>query len=322
MDRISLREMGEQEPTPLHVHGKNGERDEQQTPPSRLRRWFRTSLLAGVLLAIGGDTTTTIKCTPPLPTGGMVERGGKTGIPGTYKEELIRNPSLTTEEYLDLLARSLDTPEKLGQYLQASIQYVQEPEGKNEWQTLEETIQTGKGDCEEYAFLAQNILHRQGKNAHVVSNFRDHASCVWIQKRPNGRYDGYSFDDFGMDKNGEAGWFVSRPLGDTSPSPSEEGYESVLAALNGALSSHNGKEYSVNPYLIPVLRIRGCGLKHYDYLTIRAFDPDASALARISNIEAAALFALLGGGYAASRLWKSRGKGGTWKEYFTTFHLH
>lgn len=277
----------------------------------RLQRWVRAALLGTLTVVCGGGDARF----PDHPHHGNITEDSALqnavpprtdGLPGTFSEERVKDPRLTEEQYLDLLALSLDTPKKLGQYLRTRIQYVKELQGENYWQTPEETIQRGEGDCEDYAFLAQRILEHQGKNAHVVSNVQDHASCVWIQKRPDGRYDGYNFDDFGMDKNGDVGEWMSRPYRDTSPRTSVEGHESVLAALNAALSSNNGKGYSVHPYLIPVLRLRDCGIKHHDYTTIYAFDPDAPSFARTSNIDAAALFALLGGGYAAFRRWKQR----------------
>lgn len=295
--------------------------------PGKLQRWVRAALVATLAVVCGGDSYP-----PPhhrhlditensAPRNAVPPRID--GLPGTFSEEQEKDPTLTENGYIDLLVRSLDTPEKLGRYLRTRIEYVQDPKGENYWQTPEETIQRGEGDCEDYALLAQRILQSQGKNAHVVSNFQDHASCVWIRKRANGKYDGYNFDDAGVDKNGELKELLQRPLGDTSPLMLE-GHDTVLDALNAALSSHNEKGYSVPPYYIPVHRLRHFGIKHYDYLTIHAFDPDLPCIARISNIELTALATLLGMAYGTHRFLRRRREGirGTWKEYFTTFRLH
>lgn len=293
--------------------------------PGKVQRWIRAALLGTLPFLCGGDT-------PPTHFGHekAAQYSSREGIPpkrsnelpGTFSEEQMKHSGLTEEQYIDLLTRSLDTPEKLGQYLQTHIQYAPEPKEEDHWQTPEETIRRGKGDCEDYALLAERILNNQGKNAHVVSNLRDHASCVWIKKRPDGRYDGYNFDDAGMDKNGKAGEWIRRPYWDTSPLSADEGHESVLAALNAAISSHNGKNYSVNPSFIPILHTRNCGLKHRDYLTVDAFDPDGSIVRRISHVDASAIFILLAGSYAAYALRRRRKDGETWKKYSTEFCLY
>lgn len=233
----------------------------------------------------------------------------------------------TEEEHLSILAQSLNTPEKLGQYLQASICYVRESNGKDRWQTAQETLRRGSGDCEDFAFLAQAILTLQGKTAHVVPP-PGHAVCIVVERRPDGKYDGYGFDEHGCNRNGETYFALQRGIGKTEP-VTPDGYATVLEAVNAILQQYESGDpsishYKVQPYWIPVLRLRGGTIPHEDIVTIHAFDPNAPIPMHISGIDLAALAALLGGAYGTYRFLRRRREGAkeTWKEYFTTFRLH
>lgn len=229
-------------------------------------------------------------------------------------------------EAQQLLARTLTTPEKLGQYLQDNIRYVREPNRKDHWQMAQETLQRGSGDCEDFAFLAQTILTLQGKTAHVVPP-PGHAVCVAVERRPDGKYNGYGFDEHGCNRNGEAYFAPRRGIGKTEP-VTPDGYATILEAINAVLQQYESSDpsashYRVQPYWIPVLRLRGNAIPHEDIVTIHAFDPDLPGIARISGIDLAALAALLGGTYGTYRRFRRRREEKeTWKDYFTTFHLH
>lgn len=258
----------------------------------KLQRWVRTAVLGTLPLLYGGDGA------------GRADR----------------------PEAQQLLARTLTTPEKLGQYLQDNIRYVREPNGKDHWQTAQETLQRGSGDCEDFAFLAQTILTLQGKTAHVVPP-PGHAVCVAVERRPDGKYNGYGFDEHGCNRNGEAYFAPRRGIGKTEP-VTPDGYATVLEAINAVLQQYESSDpsashYRVQPYWIPVLRLRGNAIPHEDIVTIHAFDPDPPGIARVSGIDLAALAALLGGAYGTYRhLRRRREEKETWKDYFTTFHLH
>lgn len=259
----------------------------------KLQRWVRAAVLGTLPLLCGGD-----------------------GIGRADRPEAPQ-----------LLARSLHTPEKLGQYLQANIRYVREPNGKDHWQTAQETLRRGSGDCEDFAFLAQTILTLQGKTAHVVSP-PGHAVCVAVERRPDGKYNGYGFDEHGCNRNGETHFAPQRGIGKTEP-VTPDGYATVLEAINAVLQQcesgdPSASHYKVQPYWIPVLRLRGGALPHEDIVTVHAFDPDLPGIARISGLELMSLAALLGGAYGTYRLLRRRREGAkeTWKDYFTTFRLH
>lgn len=268
----------------------------------KFQRWVRAAILGTLPLLCGGD-----------------------GAGRTDRPEAPATRNFCAEERRpDLLARSLDTPEKLGRYLQDNIRYVREPNGKDHWQTAQETLRRGSGDCEDFAFLAQAILTLQGKTAHVVPP-PGHAVCIAVERRPDGKYDGYGFDEHGCNKNGEAYFSLQRGIGKMEP-VTPDGYATVLEAMNAVLQHYENSDpttphYKVRPYWIPVLRMRGNGIPHEDVVTVHAFDPDLPGIARISGIELASLMALLGGTYGTYRFLRREEKE-TWKDYFTTFRLH
>lgn len=285
----------------------------------KLQRWVRAAILGTLPFLCGGDAAphadrpeapATRNCcadNAPPPKAD--------GLPGTLSDEKMKNPACTEEQYFDLLARTLTTPEKLDRFLRTRMRYawdspnpddpLQEGTQQNHGsygQTPQETIRRtdkGKmlGDCEDYAILAQEILRRQGKNAHVVFLPEEkHAMCVWVEKDEEGRYRGQ-----GADENG-----VICPTGKAT----------LAEAICGAT-----RHYPFHPYCIPVCRRVG-SFWYVDVVSIHAFDPDLPGIARIGAIELMALGALLGGTYGTYRHLRRREEKETWKGYFTTFRLH
>jgi len=62
------------------------------------------------------------------------------GVPyGTLAYERQRNPEMTADDYLDFLAKELDTPEKLYVFLISNMQYTLE--NQEEFQTAQETVE-------------------------------------------------------------------------------------------------------------------------------------------------------------------------------------
>lgn len=137
---------------------------------------------------------------------------------GTFEEQKKLNKKLSPDQYLDFLAKKLNTPQKIATFLNKFMKYTHDTpnlvkpllEGTTEtsqdyWQTAVETVKRVKngrmlGDCDDYAFLAQAILLRQGKQAFVVS-IPEHAFCVWIEKL-DGRYHANTLGTSGLDVNG------------------------------------------------------------------------------------------------------------------------
>lgn len=306
----------------------------------KFRRWFRTALLTVLPLLCGGDS--------PSPYSHQYTDSDNShlvhfsssprpdGLPGIFFEERQKNLLLTEEQYLDLLARELNTPEKMDAFLKTRMSFVARSSASNpkrgghlHAQTAQETsrrIENGKmlGNCADYASFGQEILQRQGKVAHILAP-PGHAVCVWLEQRPNGKYDGFGLDEHGVNKNGELHYTPQRPLGKGEPR-TPDGYRTMIEAVNAVLQhypdeSSDPPNYSVSPYYIPVLRTR-LGLHYEDVVTIHALDPDGSIISKIGAYEASAIFALLVGGYAMYALRRRRKGGETWKKYSTRFRLY
>lgn len=119
---------------------------------------------------------------------------------GTFPNEREKNSHLTSEEYLEMLINELDTSERLATYLARFMRYTPDAPNNEQqlidhWQKPLETIErveNGKmlGDCEDYSFLAKEILHRQGKLAHVL-DIPLHAMCAWVEQTQDGKYIGH-----------------------------------------------------------------------------------------------------------------------------------
>ena len=162
----------------------------------------------------------------------------------TFDREQVNNPELSEDQYLDMLEQKLNTPEKLWRYIETYFHYVHDsndPEnplkkGTDEshgdyWQTPQETVRRvddGRilGDCDDWAFFAREVLRRQGKLAHALS-CPSHATCIWVEKRPDGKYDAYSIGTFGLDKNGQRGG---------SGKNAQDGYPTIREALQAIAS--------------------------------------------------------------------------------------
>lgn len=306
----------------------------QPTAVSRIQAWARVALLCLTSLGIStGITTLSEKFHRTVPA--STNKTHATDIPGTLMEERMHNPGLTENEYLDLLASRLSTPEALHRFFMEKMKHTKEyasgEEPVDHWQTPEETVRrvervTRKrilngglggvqtyqqlamcGDCEDYAFLAQEILWRQGKAAHVIDLPEGHSACVWIEKNPNGRYNSFVLDEGGVIRNGQV---VDQPSPNTP-----DGFDSLQEAFNTAINRFKPlKWYNMNPAFIPVDRMRG-EVGYKDAITIQAFDPDAPHMP--STIDFLAILGLCSTVYGIHRLIKRRKNGETWKEYFT-----
>lgn len=288
---------------------KEGGAEKQNGAIGRIQRWLRAGILGSALLASGGEH-------PPYTPTTTVTIGAEEPLPGTYVEEQQNIPSLTEEQYLALLARTITTPEKLDRFIKTRMRYawdspdpddhLREGTAQNHGgyvQTPQETLRRtdkGKmlGDCEDYAIFVQEILRRQGKNAHVVLLLEEkHAMCIWVEKDDEGRYRGRGTDETGV--------------------TCATGRATLAEAIRSA-----ALQYPFHPYCIPVGRHVG-SFWYTDMVSIHAFDPDLPGIARISGLELASLVALLGGAYGTYRFFRRRREEKeTWKGYFTTFRLH
>lgn len=89
------------------------------------------------------------------------------------------------------LVPQLDTSEAIADYLWKNFIFEKDQRlyGKSDyWQSPEEFLKTGKGDCEDFAIFAQALLRRNGIAAFLLSlhgHGYAHTVCVFLQ---NGVY--------------------------------------------------------------------------------------------------------------------------------------
>ena len=93
---------------------------------------------------------------------------------------------------LDSIARNLSTPEALARFLHSHITFQEDLPlfGQADyWQAPEELLARGRGDCEDYALLACDLLSRRGAKAFLFSLYGTggyaHTVCVFMD---GGRY--------------------------------------------------------------------------------------------------------------------------------------
>ena len=167
-------------------------------------------------------------------------------------------------EYLDYLAKELDSPRKLGEFLAVYMSYrldspipdkaphmVGTPERKGEhWQRPQETIWRmvdGEmlGDCDDYAFLAREIVTRWEKpvNAHVV-DIGTHALCMWVRQSSNGRWHAYTLGTYGMDHNGNRNDYnrFGEKISRSNNIYTYGGYKTIEKAINSVMEKYDKKD--------------------------------------------------------------------------------
>lgn len=144
----------------------------------------------------------------PLPSSDTHQdpKPEKQQLPGIWDEERKIKPNLTTDEYFAILAERLTTPDLLQRFFESRMTYVKDI--GEYWQLPWETVLRTKdgrmqGDCDDFAFFAYEILRLQGHNPHVV-HLPSHAECMWVTRRPDGRFDGHSMGTFHYDCNGNS----------------------------------------------------------------------------------------------------------------------
>jgi hypothetical protein len=109
------------------------------------------------------------------------------------------------------------------------------------------------GDCDDYAFLAKDILLRQGKHAQVMY-VPNHATCVYVERGADGNYNAFSIGTFGFDKNGDV--YISK-LGRSSQS--EQGHTNIRDALNSLMVKFDSQGLGIDdpePYRITGDQVR------------------------------------------------------------------
>lgn len=97
------------------------------------------------------------------------------------KAAAIPSPSYSVQN----LATQLATPEEIARFIfrHFSVESDQKQFGKEEfWQTPEELLSNGKGDCEDFAFFANSVLKANGVSSFLVNVYGKkfaHTLCVF-----------------------------------------------------------------------------------------------------------------------------------------------
>ena len=185
------------------------------------------------------------------------------------------NPNLTKAQYISLLAKHLNTPQKLHEFLEIFMQYIYDD--GDYWQSAQETISrvTGsrmRGDCDDYAFLAREILRQQGKNAHAVY-ISGHIFCLWVEQRNDGRYDVCTIGTYGYDRNGNRYGREGNPAWNDGFTTLEDGFNAVLRKYQyDNLELDENEYYTIDPSSIATVpNPRGSHKDGYTYVNIQYF---------------------------------------------------
>ncbi|MBI3331914.1 hypothetical protein HYZ99_03055 [Candidatus Peregrinibacteria bacterium] len=165
----------------------------------------------------------------------MIDRYGNE-VGNFFNEKRKYAAPLTTQRYLEMLAAMLNTPARLSIFFQNFFRHV--PEQGEYYQSAHQTIrrifdespiEKMQGDCDDRAFLAENILRLQGKKPFVVY-IPAHAFCVWMTKRRNGRVDASCIDG-SLEHNGV-------PYGMRLQEKQSAGFRTASEAYNAVLAKY------------------------------------------------------------------------------------
>ncbi len=89
------------------------------------------------------------------------------------------------------LSNELTSPEKIARFLWRNFSYEKDQTqfGTEErWQSADEFLSTRKGDCEDFAVLAKELLNQSGRKAFLLNIYGSryaHTICVYVE---NGKY--------------------------------------------------------------------------------------------------------------------------------------
>jgi len=193
-----------------------------------------------------------------------------------FQAALANDRDVTEIRYIRDVARRFATPESLARYFDAYFRYTYDtPDPRRPfevgtkttyddyWQIPTETLrrcENGKylGDCDDLAFLAQAILHEQGKRA-VVMNVGRHAICVWIDSQPEG-FIAHSICTYGYDRNGTRA--LESGAKSHLPTPREALQTLMYKYEKPGEGCDDGFSYTVGSILEVMLPCRGARIQH------------------------------------------------------------
>lgn len=99
---------------------------------------------------------------------------------------------------VNTLASYLKTPQDVALYMWRHFDYEGDRRqfGKDDyWQSPQEILANKKGDCEDFAVFAKQILELNGYSAHVLNLYgtKDHSICIFKKGGKYGAVDGGKF---------------------------------------------------------------------------------------------------------------------------------
>ena len=106
----------------------------------------------------------------------------------TFSVALANTPLLDRTLSLAGLSSELTTPDQIAKYMWRHFLFEQDQRqfGKEDyWQTPEEFLQRGKGDCEDFASFAAALLKRNGVNTFILNVYGNgfgHTVVVFEEK--------------------------------------------------------------------------------------------------------------------------------------------
>ncbi len=96
------------------------------------------------------------------------------------------------------IAQKIQTPRSLEKFMKKDLRYVSDRTqfGKDEhWQTPEEMLSNKKGDCEDYALFAQEILKRMGYRTLILSVYWNRDAHTVVAFESEGRWNLFNLSE-------------------------------------------------------------------------------------------------------------------------------
>ncbi len=99
---------------------------------------------------------------------------------------------------VNTLASYLRNPQDVALYMWRHFDFVRDQQqfGREDyWQSAAEILQTKKGDCEDFAIFAQEILKQNGVSAFILNLYgaKPHSICIFKSKGLYGAVDGGNY---------------------------------------------------------------------------------------------------------------------------------
>jgi len=167
----------------------------------KLKRFFAISTLLMVAICCNGTATAASGTWKRVKGGCNQDMSAATGSArwGAIPTKVSRSPLLKKRVADFLERRDIETLEGYALWLKENVRYKADLFGDS-WSSPAETLKRGRGDCEDFAFLSEEVLSQLGYEPYIIAFIkRDigdwHAICAFKAK---GLY--HYFDNFNLVK--------------------------------------------------------------------------------------------------------------------------